>query len=203
MQNPELQLILEEKPAGEMGKTEADVSLMWGDHTIPAGSRIYRLGSDRLVFAAHKTNPLQQLNVSQVFQLDRGGYPSWADVLKQFCPDCPAAETFSAASVDVWHYSQGTDVYAEVAGLSLDSPSAPNGRIWLAPSTRILSEVITNNPAAIGWLPARWLNENLKEITLTEIDPSRQVIPVIAATPGEPAKLTARWLQCLQSSYGN
>jgi hypothetical protein len=203
MQNPELQLILEEKPAGDMGKTGADVSLIWGDHTIPAGSRIFRLGADRLVFAAHKTNPLQQLTVSQVFQLDRGGFSTWADALKQFCPACTAADTFTAASVDIWHYSPGTEVYAEIASLSLDSPAAPNGRILLAPSARTLSEIITNNPAAVGWLPARWLNENLKEITLAEIEPSRQVIPVIAATPGEPSKLAARWLQCLQSSYGN
>lgn len=203
MQNPEMQLILEEKPVRDMGKTGADVSLIWGDHTIPAGSRIFRLGSDRLVFAAHKTNPLQQLTASQVFQLDRGGFSTWADALKQFCPACTAAEAFTAASVDIWHYSPGTEVYAETASLSLDSPAAPNGRIWLAPSARTLSEIITNNPAAVGWLPARWLNENLKEITLTEIDPSRQIIPVIAATPGEPSKLADSWLLCLQSSYGN
>lgn len=203
MQAPDLQLILEEKPAAEMGKTGAQVSLLWGDHSIPAGSRVYRLGSDRLVFAAHVSNPLTSLTASQAFLLGRGGFSTWGDALKQLCPACAAGGSFATAGVEIWQYSPGTDVYSEVAGLSLDAPSEPIGRVWLAPSARTLSEIITNNPTAAGWLPARWMNQNLKEITLEGIDPSKQTIPVIAAMSSDPAGSAGGWLQCLQSSYGN
>jgi len=203
MQYPELQLILEEKPAGDMGKTGADVALMWGDHILSAKSRVFRLGADRLVFAVHKSNPLQKLTASQVYLLDRGGFSTWVNALTQLCPDCAASEAFSSSSVEIWHYSPGTDVYFEISSLSVDSLSVPNGRIWLAPSARTLSENITNNPAAAGWLPARWLNENLKEVSLEGINPASQIIPVIAVTPGEPAAPVSGWLLCLQSSYGN
>ncbi|BCY19272.1 hypothetical protein hrd7_31210 [Leptolinea sp. HRD-7] len=203
MQYPELQLILEEKPSGDMGKTGAAVSLFWGESTIPSGVRVYRLGADRLVYAVHKSNPLQKLTFDQALLVDRGSFTSWADVYKSFCPDCTAAETFLASPVEVWRYSPGSDVYAGIAGLSPDAINAPFGRIWLAPSARTLSEIITNNPAAIGWLPYRWLNENLKEISLEEIDPGRQVIPVIAVTPGDPEPVVSHWLKCLQSSFGN
>lgn len=203
MQVPDLQLILEEKPAAEMGKTGAQVALLWGDHIIPAGSRVYRLGSDRLVFAVHTSNPLTSLTANQVFLLDRGGFSTWGDALRQLCPSCAAAESFTSTGVEIWRYSPGIDVYSEAAGLSLDSPSEPTGRVWLAPSARTLSEIITNNPAAAGWLPARWMNQNLKEVTLEGIDPLKQTVPVIAALPGEPAGSTSEWLQCLQSSYGN
>ena len=57
--------------------------------------------------------------------------------------------------------------------------------------------------AAIGWLPARWLNQNLKEIAIVGIDPSAQIIPVLAVTPGNPLDDTQKWLQCLQTTFGN
>ncbi len=57
LQAETLHIILEEKPSGEMNKTGADVSLRCGDKQIPAGTQIYRLGSDRLIFAVHKDNP--------------------------------------------------------------------------------------------------------------------------------------------------
>jgi hypothetical protein len=203
MQIPDLQLILEEKPAADMGKTGAQVALLWGDHTIPAGSRVFRLGSDRLVFAVHTTNPLTSLTASQVFLFERGGFSTWGDALKQLCPSCAAAESFTAAGVEIWRYSPGTDVYTETAGLSLDASSEPTGRVWLAPSARTLSEIITNNPAAAGWLPARWMNVNLNEVKLEGSDQAKQTVPVIAALPGEPAGSTSEWLQCIQSSFGN
>lgn len=203
MQYPELQLVLEEKPVGDMGKTGADVALIWGDHTMPTKSNVFRLGADRLVYAAHKSNPLQKLTAGQLFHLDRGSYSTWADALKQLCPDCVAPESLTSASVEIWHYTPGSDVYSEISALSVNLPSVPTGRIWLTPSARTLAEIITNNPAAAGWLPVRWLNENLKEIPLEGIDPASQIIPVIAATPGEPAQAVSGWLHCMQSSYGN
>ena len=196
-------MILEEKPAGDMGKTGAAVSIFWGDSTIPTGTRVFRLGSDRLMYAAQKTNPLQKLTIDQAFLLDRGGFASWADVYKSFCPDCAAQDSYLSMPVEVWRYSPGSDVYAGIASLSPDAISTPNGRIWLASSARTLSEIIANNPAAVGWLPYRWLNENIKEITLEGIDPIQLVVPVIAATPGDPEPAVSQWLQCIQSSYGN
>lgn len=203
MQNPEWQMILEEKPVGEIGKTGADVALLWGDRQIPKDSRTYRLGTDRLVFAAHKSNPLQTLAINQAAQLIRGSYGTWTDALNHQCPGCTITAPFDTAAVEAWQYTAGTDITVEVAGLALNVVASPAGRVWLAPSARTLAEILTNNPAAVGWLPARWMNENLKEIKLEGIDPSLQTIPVLAVTPGIPGPAAGKFIQCMQSSFGN
>jgi hypothetical protein len=203
LQNGNLHIILEEKPASEMNKTGADVSLLWGDLHVPAVMKTYRLGSDRLVLAVHKNNPIEKLKVDQAFFLVRGGLATWGDAIKQFCPECSTSDTYLSSTIEPWQYTPGTDVFGEVANLSLESRAASLGRVWLIPGPKSLAEAITNNPSAIGWLPARWLNENLKEIAIEGIDPSLQVIPVLAVTPQQPQPVLQEWLHCLQSSYNN
>ncbi len=203
MQAGNLNVILEEKPAAEMGKTGADVSLMWGDKLIPVGMQTFRLGSDRLVFASHKDNPLERVTVGQAFFLYRAGFDTWGDALNQVCPDCVTSDNYNERSVEAWQYLQGEDIYAEIASLSTESPSGGLRRTWLAPTPKDLADAVTNNPAAIGWLPARWMNDNLKEIIVDGIDPYAQIVPVIAVTPRQPEFALESWLQCLQSSYGN
>jgi hypothetical protein len=203
LQNGSLHIILEEKPASEMNKTGADASLMWGERQIPPVSKTFRLGSDRLVLAAHKNNPIEKLKVDQAFFLLRGGLATWGDAIKQFCPECNAPDSYLSSTIEPWQYTPGTDVFGEVANLSLESPAASLGRVYLTPGPKSLAEAITNNPSAIGWLPARWLNENLKEIAIEGIDPALQVIQVLAVTPQQPQPILQEWLHCLQSSYNN
>jgi DNA-binding transcriptional LysR family regulator len=203
IQSGDINITLDEKPAAEMGKTGADISLMWGDKLVPEGMQSFRLGSDRLVFTAHKDNPLQRVSVSQAFFLNRAGFDTWGEALSQFCPECKIPANYNERSIEGWHYSSGEDIYAEIAGLSTESPSGGLRRTWLAPTPKDLADAITNNPAAIGWLPARWLNDNLKEIGVTELDPAKQIVPVLAITPGKPDPKVESWLHCLQSAYGN
>lgn len=203
LQSGRLNILLEEKPASEMGKTNADVSLLWGDRKIPEGNRTFRLGFDRLVFAAHTDNPIGRLPVGQAFLLYRGGFETWDEAIDQLCPDCETGETISGRFVEAWHYTPGTDIHAEIARLSVAYPASNIHRTFIAPAPANLAEALSNNPAAIGWLPARWLNDKMKEITIDGLDPYAQIIPVVAAVPDQPDDLLVEWLHCLQSSYGN
>lgn len=203
LQSDGLHIILEEKPASEMGKTGANVSLVWGDRLIPDQVQVFRLGSDRLVFAAHKDNPLNNLNINQAIFLYRGGYSTWGEALKHLCPDCAASDTFLTQAIEIWHYVSGEDIHSQVLELTADSASQNLGQTWIAPTAEDLASAITDNPAAMGFLPARWLNKNLKEVFLAGIDPNRQDIPVLAMTPGRPLEVTQSWLRCLQSTYNN
>ncbi len=203
LQSDGLHIILEEKPASEMGKTGANVSLVWGDRQLPAPAQVFRLGSDRLVFSAHIDNPLKSLDHNQESLLYRAGYSTWGDALKQLCPDCTASEAYLAQPVEVWHYPQAGDIGPLVRDLIPEIQSSNLGQVWITPTAENLASAITNNPAAVGFLPARWLNENLKEVSLTGIDPARQDIPVLAVTPGRPLEETQKWLHCLQSTYNN
>ncbi len=203
LQSGRLNIILEEKPASEMGKTDAAVSLLWGDRKIPEGMRVYRLGTDRLVFAGHSSNPIERLTVTQTFLLYRAGIESWDLAFKQFCPDCDTPETIAGRPVESWNYTPGTDIYAEITSLSAEYPAKNIHRTFIAPSPANLLEAMTNNPAAIGWLPARWLNNSVKEIVVDGLNPYTQFIPVIAVVPDEPDDLLEEWLHCIQTSYGN
>jgi hypothetical protein len=198
-----MHIILEEKPAKEMGKTGADVSLRWGDTQINPTLRIFRLGSDRLVFAAHKENPLKELTSNQASLLSKGGIPSWGEILDQFCPECTAADVFRDQSLEPWQYSPAEDISLEIIRIPSLNTSAAMNRIWVAPNAPGMAEAIASNTAAVGWLPARWLNENLKELAITDTNPDELVIPVLAMTPTEPSPLISEWLICLQSTYNN
>ncbi|GAP20216.1 hypothetical protein LTAR_00404 [Leptolinea tardivitalis] len=198
-----IHIVLEEKPVGEMSKTGADVSLRWGDIGLKENQFVYRIGSDRLVFAVHKENPVTLLEKSQMIVLLRGGLGTWADALDQYCPNCTASETFRKTAVEPWQYSAGTDIHGELSRLVPEIDSAGLNPVWLAPAPKNLVESITNNPGAIGWLPARWLSNNLKEVAIEGIDPGAQTIPVIAITPLQPQPEIQQFLECLQSSYGN
>lgn len=203
LQSNGLHIILEEKPAGEMGKTGANVSLIWGDRQIPAQVQVFRLGSDRLVLAAHKENPLIYLNHNQATLLYRAGYTTWGEALKQLCSDCTASDSYLTQPVEVWHYPKGEDISSLLLEFVPEIKSSNLGQVWIAPAAENLASAITNNPAAVGFLPARWLNENLKEISLIGSDPSSQDIPVLAVTPGLPLEVTQSWLHCLQSTFNN
>jgi hypothetical protein len=198
-----LHIILEEKPASEMGKTGADVSLRWGDSNINLPNKVFRLGSDRLVFAAHKDNPLKLLDIAEASFLSRGGISAWGEILDRYCPKCSASDAFKAQPLEPWQYPPAEDIALEIAKIPSINQSGTMNRVWVAPNPQALSEAISNNTAAIGWLPARWLNENLKEIILQGIDLRELIIPVVAFTPKEPNPVTSEWLTCLQSTYNN
>lgn len=196
-------IILEEKPAAELGKTGADVSLRWGDAQINPTLHIFRLGSDRLVFAAHKENPLKELTSNQVSLLSKGGIPTWGEILDQYCPKCTASDVFWEQPLEPWQYSPAEDISMEIIKIPSLNQSAAMNRIWVAPNAPGMVEAISNNTAAVGWLPARWLNESLKELAITDTNPEDLIIPVLAMTPNEPTPVISEWLFCLQSTYNN
>jgi hypothetical protein len=198
-----LHIIMEEKPASMMGKTGADVSLRWGDAEINPALRVFRLGSDRLVFAAHKENPLKELTAKQASLLSKGGISNWGEILDQFCPKCSASDIFRNQPLEPWQYTSAEDITTEIAKIPSLNQTAAMNRIWVAPNVPAMAEAIASNTAAIGWLPARWLNENLKELALIDANPEVLAIPVLAMTPNEPTPVISEWLTCLQSTYNN
>ncbi|MEI8133299.1 MAG: hypothetical protein WCG34_12775, partial [Leptolinea sp.] len=201
--NNGLHIILEGKPASEMGKTGADVSLRWGDIKIDPSAKVFRLGSDRLIFAVHKDNPLQMLTAEQASFLSKGGGSTWSQILQKFCPKCSATNSFTNQELESWQYSPGEDISLEIARVPSLNQSGTMNRVWIAPNPLAVAEAITNNPAAVGWLPARWLNGNLKEVAFQGINSADLIIPVLALTPKEPAPVVREWLACLQSSFNN
>ena len=203
LQEKGMHIILEEKPASEMGKTGADVSLRWGDFGLNSAGRVFRLGSDRLVFAVHKENPLDSLSVEQASLLSKGGFSDWGNVLDQFCPECSASELLKAQPLEPWQYPAGEDIALEIMNIPSINQTGTLNRVWVAPNPQALAEAVSNNTAAVGWLPARWLNNNLKEITVQAIDPAELIFPVLAITPKEPEPVVSDWLSCLQSTYNN
>lgn len=203
LQSENVHIILEEKPVTEMVKTGADVSLFWGDRRVPSGMQAYRLGSDRLVLAVHKDNPLNRLKIDQAVTLMRAGFATWNDALAAYCPDCAIPEALGNRAIEAWHYTSGEDISSEIVGLSPQTASSSLRRVWLAPAPENLAQAVAENPGAVGWLPARWLNDNIKEVFLDGVDPNAQTIPVLAASNAQPQGAKQTWLQCLQSTYGN
>lgn len=203
LQETGLHIILEEKPASQMGKVGADVSLRWGDTDIDPAARVFRLGSDRLVFAVHKDNPIKVLEIGQAAFLNMGGISSWGEILEQYCPQCAGSDEFKLQPLEAWRYPPGEDISLEIANIPAINQTGTMNRVYIAPNPPALAEAVSNNTAAVGWLPARWLNANLKEVALQNADPTQLILPVLAITPQEPTPVIREWLACLQSTYNN
>jgi hypothetical protein len=203
LQENGLHIILEEKPASQMGKIGADVSLRWGDSEIQPSTWIYRLGSDRLIFAIHKNNPIKVLEIGQAAFLNKGGFSTWKEILEQYCPDCEGSEEFKSQPLEAWHYPPGEDISTEMAKIPAINQTGTLNRVYMAPNPSALAEAVSNNTAAVGWLPARWLNANLKEVALRNADPTQLILPVLASTVQEPTPVIREWLACIQSTFNN
>ena len=62
----------------------------------------------------------------------------------------------------------------------------------LAASPAHMLEALTSDPNAIGILPRRWMNDQLRELLVAA------TVPVLALTPSEPAGPVREWIACLQ-----
>ena len=185
-QLPGYALAVFEKPASALDVTQAEITLRWSAPTETTGSLV-ELGWDDLVLVVNPRNPLQSLTTSQVRNIFSGANRTWSDFSQG-----------NAQAIQVWSYPQGNEIrqYFEDALAPLDLlPSA-----HLAPDPMTMRQSVAADPSAIGFLPGRWVDSSVRQLTIPDIPEPSLRQPILAITPAAAQGAQKDWLLCLQRS---
>lgn len=178
-------LIVVESPASSIDWEQEGLAIRWGtDFTVQGFAAV--LGYEELVIIVHPQNPLQQISQADLQGMYSGALNGW-----------PTGGPGGA--VEPWSYPVGEDIQ-EITGQVLQKdPLTVAKTAFIAPHPRAMLEAVSGNPQAIGFLPRRWLNNQVKEIPLSGIDQAGLRYPILAITREEPVGLARDWLLCVQA----
>ena len=94
-------------------------------------------------------------------------------------------------SVQVWAYASAEETQKAFESALMDGRSVTSfARLAVSPSHMV--ESLTADPNAIGILPRRWMNDQLRELYVVVS------VPILALTPAEPAGSVRELIACLQ-----
>ena len=164
---------------------DGDVLLRWSS-LAPASAAPFEIGKDMLAVIVNPENPVDTLDAAQLKDFYSGQAAVWTD-----------AEGASSGAVQTWVYPAGDDAQLLLTSTLLaDLPIATTARI--APNPAAMLEAVAADPLAIGFLPARWLDSTVRQITVTGYASDQWTLPILAVTRSEPSGITRDWLLCVQ-----
>lgn len=140
------------------------------------------LAQETIVAVVHAQNPMNTFSSRQVQDIFHGAAQSWSDF-------------GSEGTIQVWALLEGDETRQHFDRLVLQ-PVRLTPNALLAPDAELLAQSIAKDPAAIGYLPGAWANEQLKAIELGI------QVPVLALTNSEPQGALRDLLVCMQSDFG-
>lgn len=181
-EQPGAGLVLLDTPAPAVNMDRSPLALRWGaDPAFQGFSAV--IGQETLAVIVHPGNPTSAIPVEDLRAIYQGTLHEWKT---------PA----DPAEIQAWAYSAGGDVQG-IFEAAVESKIAPRAAST-APDPAAMREAVSGSPAAIGFLPRRWLDASVKEITVTGLDPQRSRQPLIAMSKSEPKGPLYSWLLCLQ-----
>lgn len=192
-------IITHNLPTDQIDAAEDLIKLRWGPPSeLDSYSAV--LGSERLALIVNPANPLASLNLEMAQKIASAQFSSWGQVA-EVCPECfatPPDETFSALAPALNFYPaeeepQQLFIHTIMAGQPVAAAPA-----LLIPGGKQMAETVAADPASFGFLPSHFMNDSVKEISVTGIDSNSLQMPILSISAAEPAGQTRDWLICLQ-----
>lgn len=179
--HPELALILWERPSTSPDFRQADLSIRLGAPSTVDGY-LALLGETEIKVIVHPSSALQNLTLEEIKTIFQKGI------------------TASGQPVQVW-ILQGDDVrqYFDVVVLNGEDATS-QARIAPDPAAMLVS--VSSDPTAIGYLPATWLNDEVRPLTLDSGLSQKLRLPILALARAEPQGVSRILLGCLQAPAG-
>jgi DNA-binding transcriptional LysR family regulator len=176
---------------------DGQTSLFLATGSIPEnmmGFHATLLAEMDLVLITHPQNPVIELSPQALRAIWTGKSTNWEDF------------GGTASPIQVWTYSPGNALRTTFDAAILPGEQTTS-QAWLAPDPGAMLEAVSADPAAIGYLPASWLETapgelttNLLPLTLpNEISSSLQQ-PVLALTENAPEGILSTVLLCFQAT---
>jgi hypothetical protein len=170
----------------------AVVRLEWGEPQLTQGQWTV-LGEDEWALVVSANNPLRSLESADLPLVLSGQVNEWNELLSA-CADCMPDTGLARKPLHVWGYDPNSAeflAWQEVLG---------QARTWqltgLAPDSAAMYSALVSDPAALGFLPARWVDERVHRVEW--VGPAAR--PVLAWTADEPQGVIRAWLACIQQT---
>jgi undecaprenyl-diphosphatase len=197
---PNLALVVTEKPANLLDSSTADVRLRWGAPVSLSGIA-FELAQDALVLVVHPDNSLARISAAQLAALySHSGTQTWLEALSG-CTECSFKKSppgFGDQTIQRWAYPSGDDT-GLVFQSQLKTQTSP--QVNLAPDPQALRQAVAADPAAIGFLPAHWLDSSVRLLPVANLASGQLNQPVLAITSSEPGGALRAWLNCIQKTF--
>lgn len=181
---PNTGLVLLETPTGALDLEQSGLALRWGTGS-PEIEYAAAIGEEELVVVAHPNNPLQQITLEDLRAAYQGALREWPETQEE---------------IEIWAYPSGEDVQ-EIFDSAIFAGNPPaSGNTWLAPDPRAMLTAVAGSPAALGFLPRRWLDDSVKVLSISGVQPADLRQPILALSKSEPTGPKRAWLICLQQA---
>jgi hypothetical protein len=146
--------------------------------TSETGSYAAKLGEDHLVVIVHPDNPEKDISLETLQAIFSGQQKNWPD----------------QSEIQLWSLPQSSDVTAALLASGIRIENA-----GLVPTAGAMLNAVAQNGNAIGFIPARWVDEGARVLQVDGLDLS---LPILAASRVEPQGTARSWLVCLQQKIG-
>jgi hypothetical protein len=147
----------------------ADISLQIGEPDFLSGFA-YQVDEEEILVVTHRQSPIQSLNREGVQGLFMG---------------------LSDLPVQVWVYASDADVQKVFDQFVMQGRGVASSAL-VAVSPQQMSDVLVNQPNAIGILPRHWKAGDTRDVY------SVATVPVLALTKSEPQGVVNQLIGCLQ-----
>lgn len=167
----------------EQGRADAALLLSTAPLDASQGLTITQIAVDALVIAVHRDNPLQNIGLDLARQVFNGRVRLWSEL------DAGHGQIEVLTRED--GVGERTAFQQTVMRRRQITPTA-----LVLPGDRELLEALASEPEAIGYLPASWLDDRVKALTLEgmshdwvalNVPGYPLTLPIALATPAEPA----------------
>lgn len=185
---PEIALLLTETTAPFLSVQSADLSLWFGPPPDTAGFAA-RLSDEEIVVIVNPANPISKLTPQALRSVFNGENERWDELGAGNQP------------VQVWVYPEGDEV-SQVFQEEILSGKPFSSLARLAPDPPAMREAMSQDPAAIGFLPKAWLSQDVKPVSIDQDAQGSLRQPILALSEAEPQGAVREFLYCLQSGPG-
>ena len=147
------------------------------------------LATEQIVIIVNPDNPVKSINAEELSVIFSGQAKSW----KEFGGN--------DREIQVWAAPTGNAVREQFDSVILRNESLST-KAFIAPDTHTMLSSVADNLGAIGYVPAAWLTDKVRSLSLN--DPLDKALrqPVLALLPKEPSDPGRTFLFCLQSGAG-
>jgi hypothetical protein len=185
---PHASILAFEEPAAALDPAGVDFAFRWGPAQDIAGYAAVA-GWDELVMIVHPDNPVDAFTSTDVENIYAGRTRSWSNL--------NPSDAAVTGRIHVWVYPAGNDVMEVFAAL-FGNADQGDAVLYLAPHPDAMLQAISEDPAAVGFIPRRWLDERVRAVMIGDMEEEDQQQPILALSRAEPEGDRRAWLLCVQ-----
>jgi undecaprenyl-diphosphatase len=149
----------------------------------------YQIGTEEVYFVSSVNNPIDSIPDNLLRRVISGEITTYRNLFSE-CANC-ASVSEDLESINIWKYpvESPLSIYIqEKAQYKFSSAS------YIAPTPSHMAQALKTDPAAIGFLPEKMIDQNLKIISPETL----LSVPILAYSFEEPDINIHGWLTCLQ-----